>query len=89
MSHNLVSVPYVTHVANIILYNSQSADYFLIQSLISKMEKQLGVARTAPLGCYEDKKSKQAVEKCTDSVMKELSTTPVTISRSLIRVYNS
>ena len=50
------------------------------------MQKELGVARAALLGCYEDSKSRQVVDKCTDRVIRSLTAAGVTMSRSLVKV---
>lgn len=58
----------------------------MLQSLLARLQTELGVSRTALLGCYSDKKARQVVEKCTERVMRELSALEVPVSRSLIKV---
>lgn len=50
------------------------------------MQAQLGVSRTALLGCYIDKKCRQIVEKHTDKLMKKFKEMNISISRSLLYV---
>lgn len=39
---------------------------------MERLSKELGVCRSALLGLYSDRKSRQHVEKCTDRVINEL-----------------
>ncbi|XP_067945670.1 separin-like [Watersipora subatra] len=57
-----------------------------LKDLLNRMQKELGVARAALLGCYEDSKSRQVVDKCTDRVIRSLTAAGVTMSRSLVKM---